>query len=119
MNHLNSTFNGLAVAPSSPAKTEKGNPTLMIQNRKIPSFPLSPLLSTPTIRTSSDESGSGKEKKTIEQILPKIYYELQKIQDKIASEIQEANIYSNAITEIEQNYGEFIYSAHFFDNDDQ
>lgn len=60
MNHLNSTFNGLAVAPSSPAKTEKGNPTLMIQNRKIPSFPLSPLLSTPTIRTSSDESGSGK-----------------------------------------------------------
>mmetsp|Transcript_4607 Transcript_4607/g.5044 ORF Transcript_4607/g.5044 Transcript_4607/m.5044 type:complete len:113 (+) Transcript_4607:59-397(+) len=112
MNHLNSTFNGLAVAPSSPAKTEKGNPTLMIQNQLQ-------AMRAAREKTISTIYSLEQEKKTIEQILPKIYYELQKIQDKIASEIQEANIYSNAITEIEQNYGEFIYSAHFFDNDDQ
>jgi hypothetical protein len=31
--------------------------------------------------------------------------------------MKETEVYSNAITEIEQNYGDFLYSAQYFDQE--
>jgi hypothetical protein len=47
-----------------------------------------------------------------------VFYELQKIQDAINNNVKESETYSSAIGEIETNYGDFLYSAQFFDNQD-
>jgi hypothetical protein len=40
------------------------------------------------------------------------------MQDTINNEVKESEVYSNAIEEIEQTYGEFLYSSQFFDHEE-
>jgi len=49
------------------------------------------------------------------QIMPKVYYEIVQLQESIAHNSKELIMYDNAIEEIEKNYGEFLFSASFFE----
>lgn len=47
--------------------------------------------------------------------MPKVYYEIVQLQESIAHNSKELIMYDNAIEEIEKNYGEFLFSASFFE----
>jgi hypothetical protein len=47
--------------------------------------------------------------------MPKIYYEIVQRQESINNKGREMLIFDNAIEEIESNYGDFLFSASFFE----
>jgi hypothetical protein len=50
--------------------------------------------------------------------LPKVYYEIEQLRERIEANSKELVTYDNAIEEIEKNYGNFLFSADFFAQDE-
>jgi uncharacterized coiled-coil DUF342 family protein len=65
-------------------------------------------------KTISDIVALEQEKQSILEILPKVYYELDQLREKIENNSKELLTYENAIEEIERNYGNFLFSPEFF-----
>lgn len=49
--------------------------------------------------------------------MPKVYYELDQLRQRIEHNSKEMAIFDNAIEEIEKSYGDFLFSADFFSNE--
>mmetsp|Transcript_31029 Transcript_31029/g.51878 ORF Transcript_31029/g.51878 Transcript_31029/m.51878 type:complete len:95 (-) Transcript_31029:47-331(-) len=92
-------------------KEDKGNPNSIIQHQLQ-------RLRSEREQTISDIESLEEEKRMIQKILPKVYYELSQVRDTMDHKKKELGVFDNAIEEIEKNYGEFLYSPEIFRNND-
>jgi hypothetical protein len=50
------------------------------------------------------------------QILPKVLFQIDSIRERIENKKKEMALYDTAIAEIEQNFGNILFSANVFDD---
>lgn len=65
----------------------------------------------------SDIESLQQEKRCIQKLLPKIFYELSQSRENILLKKNELIVFDNAIEEIEKHYGSFLYTADFYSGD--
>lgn len=65
----------------------------------------------------SDIESLQQEKRCLQKILPKLFYELSQCRESILLKKNELMVFDNAVGEIEKNYGSFIYTADFYSGD--
>jgi len=94
----------------SPVKPNKTNPNAVIQDHLQQ-------LHAEQEKTVSDIYSLEQEKQSILSIMPKVYYELDQLRQRIEHNSKELAIFDNAIEEIEKSYGDFLFSADFFSNE--
>lgn len=97
-------------APSS-VKPNKSNPNAVIQTQLQ-------MLRAEQEKNISDIVALEQEKQSLLQILPKVYYELDQLRERIENNTKELLTYENAIEEIERNYGNFLFSPEFFSQEE-
>lgn len=55
-----------------------------------------------------------REKRAIQNLLPKVLYELNQLRDSLEHKERELSVLDKAIEEIEASYGHMIFSAEFY-----
>lgn len=65
-------------------------------------------------RTLTDIIALEQEKEVIQQVLPKVFYELAQSRESIEQKRHEMQVLDNALAEIENQYGAFLFSPDFF-----
>ena len=79
------------------------------------------LLGLQDIRSSREQAQSDvealeREKRAIQQILPKVLYELNQMRESLDGKEKELAVLDKAIDEIESTYGHMLFSAEFYSN---
>mmetsp|Transcript_5462 Transcript_5462/g.12213 ORF Transcript_5462/g.12213 Transcript_5462/m.12213 type:complete len:96 (+) Transcript_5462:170-457(+) len=93
------------------SKRDNGNPNSIIQHELQ-------RLRSEREQTLSDIDSLEEEKKVIQKILPKVYYELSQVREGVELKKRELVVFDTAIEEVEKNYGDFLYSPEIFRSND-
>jgi chromosome segregation ATPase len=65
-------------------------------------------------QAQSDVEALEREKRAIQNLLPKVLYELNQLRDSLEHKERELSVLDKAIEEIEASYGHMIFSAEFY-----
>eukprot|EP01035_Chromulina_nebulosa_P034690 gene34690-46570_t len=91
------------------AQTQDNNPYSVIQKRLLQK-------KTEREQEAAEIEALELEKAALQKILPKVLYQIDSIRERIENKQKEMHLYDSAIAEIEQNFGNILFSANVFED---